>query len=188
MHSTEKKDLKKYLSPSIRSLIFSGIWYIFAIVAPFFAANPILVCIFCLVIAIFFTIPTVFSFFKMHKFIKNSEKNNTLSIILDDFKNGHRYLNNSLCLGSNYMIGRHGITAIAYSDVTMIYEYISKAGFRINSHQLMIRTKDKNSRGLCDLPLNQIPEKEVLSVFDYIKKKNTSIKTGKIQTGKRIRV
>lgn len=95
-----------------------------------------------------------------------------------DFNNGVILADNHIRLGDRYIIGKCGVTAVNYNEISRVYEYVHKSNYVVDGRQLRIVTKKGRDRILCKLPRKGIPKNELNKIFGIINHHNQSVKFG----------
>ena len=190
MNQMGKDELFKFIAPNYKST-FITIVVIIALGTTMSILNMIttgddmdpglifgILLMLILFLAFFAIIPGI-KILMVKKTIQNFEDDNKLQDILYDFNHGLRLASGNICLGKQYIIGRHAEEITTYDELERVYEYVHSTNFVKDKRQLRaVMAANDDVRVLAELPLKGIANEELLRIFHVIHQHNPEVQFG----------
>lgn len=173
-----KKELKKYLFPSIGGLVFGAFWIILGIAGMFAAASPVGMLLFGLAFAALCSWKSIADIVRMNDQIKAWEENGRLDRVLQEFATGKQFLNDKLRMGPTYIIGKKSGGVYTYGEIRKIYQYVHKTNFAEDQRELRAELTDGKTRMICKLPLRGKGDAETMQIVALVKAMNPNVHIG----------
>ena len=177
MNEKRKTELKKYLLPKIGGLILGAAILLLSIIAMTVAASAAGILLIGIVLAALCSWKSIANLIRWNAFLNTLESDADSEVLLNDFENGVRMMEDSLRLGEKYIAGKHGVVMFRYEEITRVYEYIHRTNLAIDNHELRIVDNSGETCSLCQLP-PKVEQQDVLNVFLLMKARNNGIQLG----------
>lgn len=120
----------------------------------------------------------VYNISAYHKKVQKLGESGDMTVILSDFRNGKRVIDDKLIVGREWLIGKGTGEFIKISDIGRIYQTVHKTNYVEDGRHITAVTKDSKEHTICYIKLRGKSDDDVNEFFSLIQTRNPEIEFG----------